>query len=366
MAGIYIHIPFCIRKCPYCDFYSVAGAEKLLPFFVRAVQDELELVSREFPLGEIRTVYFGGGTPSLLSGREISGILEGIGRFYGRRTDAEISLEANPGSIAPAKLREFREAGVNRLSIGGQSFHPRELEVLGRIHSVDDISKTVEHARSAGFDNLGLDLIFGLPGQELEAWRASVKRALDLQPDHISAYALTWSKDTPMGRNIASGALPEPEENTVSEMLLWTDEFLSEAGYHHYEISNFARPGFECLHNLNYWSGTAYLGLGPSAHSFVDGKRFWNAASLERYLEYVGKEQSAREGEETLTPSEKRLEALSLGLRRSSGIPLSIVMDKMAEIHEMENRGFGQIRDGRFLPTARGFLLADELAGRLA
>jgi oxygen-independent coproporphyrinogen-3 oxidase len=366
MAGIYIHIPFCVRKCKYCDFYSVAGAEKRLPFFIQSVLDEIQLSSQEFSPGKIRTFYFGGGTPSLLSARDIATILDGIDKQFELDADAEISLEANPGTIPVEHLKGFRAAGINRLSIGAQSFQPDELELLGRIHTVEDIARTMGGARAAGFDNLGLDLIFGLPGQTLEDWQISIHRALKLEPDHISAYALTWSKETQMGRDIESGALAKPEDETISEMYLWTDEILAEAGYLHYEISNFARPGFTCRHNKSYWNGMPYLGLGPSAHSYVEGKRFWNVSSLDTYLERIQEGESPRAGEEILTPEQERLESISLGLRHITGIPLSLVRNKMDELHQLEQQGLGKIQEDRFSLTVKGYLLADELAMRLA
>ncbi|NQT25162.1 radical SAM family heme chaperone HemW [candidate division KSB1 bacterium] len=368
MSGIYIHIPFCVQKCNYCDFYSVADAEKHLPFFIQSVLNEIRFYSQQLPIfpKKIRTVFFGGGTPSLLSELDISAILNGIQKYFELDVNAEISLEANPGTISIEHLKGFSRAGINRLSIGAQSFVSDELELLGRIHSRDDITTTVKGARSAGFNNIGLDLIFGLPGQTLEDWQVSIHRALELEPDHISTYALTWSNATQTGRDIESGTLPKPEEDVISEMFLWTDEILTEVGYLHYEISNFAKSGFTCQHNESYWNGTPYLGLGPSAHSYLDGKRFWNVSSIDQYMEKLKVGELPRESEEILTPEQKRLESISLGLRHYTGISLSIVKDKMDELYQLETKGLGKIQKDRFILTVKGFLLADELAIRLA
>ncbi|HDQ44498.1 MAG TPA: radical SAM family heme chaperone HemW [bacterium] len=367
MPGLYIHIPFCVRKCPYCDFYSEAETEVSIPEFLRALRTEIELRAENWIIPDpAETLFFGGGTPSLLSANQLSIILHYLRDSFAIQEFPEITVEANPGTLSPEKLEGYRQEGVNRLSIGAQSFLNAELDFLGRIHRADEISRSVRAAREAGFGNIGLDLIFGLPDQTLSAWRVSVHQALELEPEHISTYALTWDNETPIGKRIQSGELPAPDESRVSDMYLWTSEILRSAGYAHYEVSNFARPGFRCRHNEGYWTGRPYLGLGPSAHSFLHEKRSWNLRDIREYIHQLRLMKLPVEGEEELSYAQRKMERLALLLRRSDGIPLDELPGNPEKLDPFFSEGLASIRDGRFALTPRGFLLADGIALRLA
>lgn len=287
LYSIYIHIPFCAHRCAYCDFNTYAHQEYLLPAYVEALIREIEFVGRQAPADgmEIHTVFFGGGTPSLLSGSQIGALLDALRAAFAFVPHPEITLEANPSTCSSPRLLAWREAGVNRLSLGVQSIHPEELRLLERDHSFLDVIEAVASARRAGIHNLNLDLIYGLPEQTLASWQTTVKRALDLHPEHISAYALTLEHGTPFARWTARGLLPPADPDLAAEMYEWASEFLEEAGYHQYEISNWAKAGRECLHNLQYWRGRPYLGLGAGAHGYADGYRYSNVLRIKTYLE---------------------------------------------------------------------------------
>ncbi len=285
MHSLYIHVPFCRRRCSYCDFNTYAGQEHLQAAYVAALVREIGLLA--VAAGEalpVHTVYFGGGTPSLLSPRQIAQVLEAVARHFALTADAEISLEANPGTLAPAYLKALRQAGVNRLSLGVQSAHPADLHLLERDHDFLTVIRTVAWARQAGFDNLNLDLMLGLPQQPLERWQRTVELALDLAPEHFSLYALTLEHGTPLAHWVDRGLVPAPDPDLAAEMYLWADERLRQAGFRQYEISNWARPGMVCRHNLQYWRNQPYLGLGAGAHGYAGGFRTVNALTPGAYI----------------------------------------------------------------------------------
>ncbi len=366
MPGIYIHIPYCVRKCLYCDFCSEAESDISIPEFLKALRIEIELHADNWFIPDpIETIFFGGGTPSLLSANQLAIILHYLRDSFAISEFPEISLEANPGTLSPEKLEGYLHEGVNRLSIGAQSFVNAELDFLGRIHSAEEIGQSVRAAREAGFENIGLDLIFGLPDQMLSVWQISVHQALELEQEHLSVYSLTWDNDTPIGRQIQSGELPALDESRLADMYLWTSEILRSAGYEHYEVSNFARPGFRCLHNEAYWTGKPYLGLGPSAHSYLHEKRSWNVRDIGEYVERLRLKKLPIDGEEELTYAQRKMERLALLLRRSDGIPLDELPRNPKKLDPFFQEGLAVIRDNHFSLTPNGFLLADEIVVKL-
>ena len=272
--SIYLHIPFCQHRCSYCDFNTYAGLENLISAYAQALQHEIKYVAATLDAKlPVHTIFFGGGTPSLLPAEYLANILKTLRTSFNVFPDAEISLEANPGTLSAAYLTELRNLGINRLSLGMQSAHPDELKFLERIHDYMDVVDAVTWARQAGFDNLSLDLIFGLPEQQTQTWVDSLQRALALAPEHFSLYALTLEHGTPLGSWAARGLIPEPDPDRAADMYELATEMLAQAGYAQYEISNWARENHECRHNVQYWRNQPYLGLGAGAHGFVNGMR---------------------------------------------------------------------------------------------
>lgn len=322
------------------------------------------LYSAQMSSAEFTSLYLGGGTPSLLRPEQIRDIIRMIIQHVHFSREPEWSLEVNPGTVSREKLNTYIQLGFNRLNIGAQSFRKEELALLERIHGPEDIKKAVQMARSAGFQNIGLDLIFGLPGQSLKAWEASVKASLTLEPAHISVYALSWSDKTPLGRSILRGTLSVPDDERVSDLFLQTHDWLSEEGYIHYEISNYAKPGYECRHNWQYWNGTPYLGMGPSAHSFWNHQRWWNIADVDKYCRRLEKGVFPVEGSERLSEKELRRERIALGLRTILGIPVDDLTYK-DNIKRLSAEGLGETQGNRWKLTPRGMLLADEIAVQL-
>jgi oxygen-independent coproporphyrinogen III oxidase len=321
--ALYIHVPFCLHKCLYCDFYSTTRSD-LLPRYLMALQREIAAAAMRPGLSQtpLSSVYFGGGTPSLLPPADLRRILQQIGAVWALPAEIEVTLEANPGALDSSHLPGYREAGVNRLSLGIQSFHDHELQLLSRIHSAAEAEAAAAAARAAGFDNLSLDLIFGLPRQSLADWQFSLQRAIALAPEHLSLYGLTIEPETPLFREVASGRLRACDEELEREMLLASKEALAAAGYLHYEISNYARPGRESRHNSHYWQGGPYLGFGPAAHSFAAAVRWWNSRDIHGWLESREQGETTPAGREKIGRKEAAGEMLLLGLRRSAGIDL--------------------------------------------
>ncbi len=306
-TSIYLHIPFCKHRCAYCDFNTYAGQEDSIPAYVDALIKEIEFIGRDEHAAEahVHTVFFGGGTPSLLSAPQFNSILRALRAAFAFTADAEISIEANPGTISPQKLEGIRKAGINRISFGVQSANTEELHMLERIHDFFTVIEAVSTARKAGFDNLNLDLIYGLPEQTLESWKTTLARIVDLHPEHISAYALTLEHGTPFGRWSSKGLLPLPDPDLAAEMYEYAEEFLENNGYVHYEISNWVRENeevrmqnaefdsafciphssFACRHNLQYWHSLPYLAFGAGAHGYANGYRYSNALRIKTYID---------------------------------------------------------------------------------
>jgi len=289
--SLYFHIPFCVHRCAYCDFNTYEGQADLIPAYVEVLCGEIQRVaasaSKRLP---VHTIFFGGGTPSLLSGDQFETLLQTVHDSFDISAEAEISLEANPGTLTLGSLQNLRRLGFNRLSLGVQSAHPQELHLLERIHDYYDVIDAVTWARQAGFRNLNLDLIFGLPEQTLERWQTSVDLILGLHPEHLSLYALTVEHSTPFGRWAERGRLPIPDPDTAADMYEWAGERLTGAGYGQYEISNWAKPGFQCRHNLQYWRGQPYLGFGAGAHGYAEGVRYSNALRIKTYIQHCREE----------------------------------------------------------------------------
>lgn len=306
MYSIYLHIPFCKHRCAYCDFNTYAGQEDSIPAYVNALVAEIQTVSQLKPNSiNVHTVFFGGGTPSLLSGPQFASIMDALRAAFTFTTDAEISIEANPGTVSAEKLTAIRKAGINRISFGVQSANTEELHMLEREHNFFDVIEAVSSARKADFDNLNLDLIYGLPEQTLQTWQTTVNRILDLHPEHISAYALTLEHGTPFGRWSSKGLLPLPDPDLAAEMYEWACDTLEQNGYVQYEISNWARdvesqkskvadqpfdlrpltPSLACKHNLQYWRSLPYLAFGAGAHGYADGYRYSNALRIKTYID---------------------------------------------------------------------------------
>jgi oxygen-independent coproporphyrinogen III oxidase len=303
--SLYIHIPFCTHRCAYCDFNTYANQEGSIPDYVDALCKEIEYVGHhaERSNSEVKahTIFFGGGTPSLLSPLQFDPIFKSIRSAFALTSDAEISIEANPGTVTYDSLRQLREIGINRISYGVQSANTEELQMLERVHNFFDVIEAVTASRKAGFDNLNLDLIYGLPEQSMGTWQTTVKRILELHPEHISAYALTLEHGTPFGRWSSKGLLPLPNPDLAADMYEWLSEILEDHGYFNYEISNWAgdiaqsgaergrsattTPSFACKHNLQYWRGLPYLAFGAGAHGYANEYRYSNALRIKTYIE---------------------------------------------------------------------------------
>ena len=370
--GIYIHVPFCRRKCPYCDFYSVTDTE-LISEYLEALREEIRLAP-EIP-GQYDTVYIGGGTPSLLSPGQIEILLESLFNRFDIAKNAEITLEVNPGSVSAEVLNQYRAAGINRLNAGVQSFNDRMLKFLGRIHSSAQAVEVIRQARAAGYDNLGLDLIYGLPGQTADAWRQDLDAALGFSLEHISCYLLTYAAGTPMADQLNQNRFQPLAEETCGEMFLLTHDLLCKQGYLHYEISNFAcSDNMKSRHNQKYWDNTPYIGLGPSAHSYFDHSRHWNVSSMQHYMESIRAGKLPIDGSETLTAEQEMIEAVFLGLRCADGIDINSFESRFGiDFHDkfhnvltrQQEAGYVSLDGGRCKLTRQGLLYADSIAQAL-
>ncbi|MGB2866987.1 MAG: radical SAM family heme chaperone HemW [Bacteroidota bacterium] len=376
MSSLYLHIPFCEHKCIYCDFYSIAPNEKpdsynaLVVRFLQGLRQEIELRSQDSQFKEpFETIFFGGGTPSLLSPSIVEEILNLLSKKFSLKEGAEITLETNPGTVDLATLRGFRKAGVNRISMGIQSFHDDDLKFLTRIHSAAQAKECVRNAFEAGFDNVSFDLIFALPNQTRARWQSNLHQAMELSPAHISCYSLIVEPNTPLQRMVEAKQVTPLAVEEDAALYELTMEFLGAHGYTQYEVSNFARPGFKSLHNSNYWNHKNYLGFGPSAHSFWNGKRWWNVSSIVNYLDRVEANAVPVAGEETLTQKQLMEEAIFLGLR-SEGVDVAgfrrkfekdLLTDYGPTIDALVDSGLALFEDNRLRLTSKGYSLCDEI-----
>lgn len=318
--GLYVHIPFCVKKCGYCDFLSWCGTSEEKETYVQALLKEIESY-REFARGyRVSTVFVGGGTPSVLEAGQMEGVLGNIQEVFELEKKPEITLEMNPGTVTEEKLQRYKENGVNRLSIGLQSVKNEKLEVLGRIHSYEEFLESYELARKAGFTNISVDLISSIPGQKLEEWKEELAALSALSPEHISVYQLIIEAETPFYEKYAEHEELLPDEEESREIYLWTGSFLKEQGYEQYEISNYAKPGKESRHNLKYWERGDYLGLGLGAASMVRNIRMSNTKDMKTYLERCGQPKTMREDVQFLEEARQMEEFMFLGLRKTRGV----------------------------------------------
>jgi oxygen-independent coproporphyrinogen-3 oxidase len=368
LFSLYLHIPFCQRKCAYCDFNSYPGQEGLFDDYVTGLAREMEMAG---PAG-VQTVYIGGGTPTVLPLSLLARLLAGVRRAFQVEAGAELSIEANPGTVDAAGLAGLRALGLNRLSLGVQSFDDGELQVLGRIHTAAEAERALAAARRAGFDNVNLDLIYGLPGQALATWERTLARALALQPDHLSLYALSVEEGTPLAASLACGDLPQPDADLAADMYELAERTLQAAGYLHYEISNWARtPAHRCRHNLTYWRNEPYLGLGAGAHSWAGGRRWSNVAWPADYAALVSDGQRPLATREEIDQPLEMGETMMMGLRLlEEGVSFARFRRRFGL--EMEQR-FGRelaelvelgliVRDGeRVRLSERGHLLGNQV-----
>jgi len=349
--GIYVHIPFCAKRCDYCAFATWTDRHHLHERYAAACRRELA----EAALPPATSVFFGGGTPSLLAPELLTGILAGIDRAPG----AEVTVECNPDAVSAEGLAAYRADGVTRLSFGVQSMAPHVLAALGRSHDPDNVRRAVALARDAGFETFNLDLIYGGAGESLADWSRTLDEALALEPPHVSAYALTVEAGTPL----AADPQRHPDDDDQADKYLLAEERLDGAGLSSYEISNWARPGHECRHNLLYWRQGAYRGIGCAAHSHADGRRWWNLRTPERYVAAVEGGASVVAAEEVLGEGARCAERLQLALRTSDGVPPAAFADD--DLAELVGAGLVEPEDGRARLTVRGRLLANEVALRL-
>ena len=363
-AGLYVHVPFCLTRCGYCDFNAYAGLGHLADAYVEALLREADLVAGEWRGTPFVSVFFGGGTPTTLQSESLAAILRHLRSRFDIARDAEVTIEANPDTVGERSLAELRRAGFGRLSMGAQSFDEGVLLSLERVHSPDAVRRAYAAARGAGCANVNLDLIYGAAGESLQSWRRTVEEAIALTPEHLSCYGLTIEPATPLGREVASGSKPGPDPDLQADMFLLACELLAAAGYHHYEISNWARPGFECVHNLGYWEGRPYLGLGPGAHSFREDTRWWNVRPPVQYIGALAAGRVPRGGEERIDPSGRRLELVSLGLRTDRGLPAAEV--DPAVVGTFADAGLVERQNGHVVLTETGMLLANDVVLALA
>lgn len=368
-TAIYIHIPFCDHKCIYCDFYSIINYENVTNY-LSALKKEIVNYAAQFAHDRnVISIFFGGGTPSLMEAGYIGEIIEEVKRNFSVNEDAEITLETNPGTVTKQKLSEFKNAGINRVSVGIQSFDEADLKFLTRIHNSETAKQTIRDANEVGFENLSLDLIFNLPNQTKEKWKKNLEEAIKLPIKHISAYSLILEHGTILNKMVLDGKVKMQDVNHDADLYEFTIEFLTSKGFEQYEVSNFAKPGFQCIHNKAYWHYKDYLSFGTSAHSFINGKRWWNLSSTRFYIDAINKRGSAVAGEEVLTKEQMLDEYVMLTLR-SSGLDLDMLEHKFGNSWYERNSNLildyvSQkliFRKGNKLTlTAKGFAVCDEL-----
>ena len=370
--GIYIHIPFCRSKCDYCDFYSLSGREGRMDHYQKALLAHLRETA---PLAQgipVDSVYFGGGTPSFYGAKRLKELLATLHKLFQIEKDAEITVECNPDSVDLRALRTLRKAGVNRLSLGMQSAQAEELAAIHRIHTPQQTDQAAGLARKAKFNNLSLDLIYGLPGQTMDSWKATVEHALSLIPQHLSCYGLKVEEGTPLARRVAEGE-GLPDDDQQADLYLWTVGRLARAGYPQYEISNFAKPGYESRHNLRYWLTRPYIGFGPGAHSDFGGRRYSFTRDLEGYIAAVLEGGTVIDESDLIPQRERGGEYLMLRLRTTRGIEeweyrreFFMNFDPIEQkLEEYERQGWAERHDRRWNLTAKGFLVSNQLIGDL-
>lgn len=364
---LYIHIPFCVKKCVYCDFLSVPYDEAIACQYTDALCKELQM--KKGLAGRLKTVFVGGGTPSVLTDKCLDQILASVADNYNLVGNVEITVEANPGTLTKAKVRTLLSRGVNRLSLGIQSFDNSELRTLGRIHDAETAIKSAEMVRSAGMENFSLDLIYGIPGQTMKTWKHSLDQAILLSPRHISAYELTPEQETPLKRSLDSGEIKMPEEDLILDMSDLTIDRLAASGYGQYEISNYAQPGYRCAHNMNYWDRGDYLAVGAGAHGFIRGFRTKNTSGIAEYLERLGNNSDPEVEKTGITSEDALKEFVFLGLRKVEGIrlidALKFGLDLVAGSDELLQSELVELTASHIRLTRKGQHIANTVIVRL-
>ncbi len=367
--SLYVHIPFCDHKCIYCDFYSIITQENRNSY-ISALEKEIHYVKSLLAVQrKISTIFFGGGTPSLMGPKFIGEILNYIHKNFNVTESAEITLETNPGTVTKEDFKEFKNLGINRISIGVQSFHDKDLKFLTRIHDRQTAINSIRQAAESGFENVNLDLIFNLPGQTKKEWIENLKTAVSLPVKHISAYSLILERGTILNKLVLDGKVKIGDDDYDADLYETTIDFLTQSGFRQYEVSNFCKEGYECKHNLAYWDHREYVGLGPSAHSFLQGKRWWNFSSLKMYIDKIEKSGNAVRGEEKLSGNEMLEEFVMLALR-SKGLNLNVFKSKFGNswlekkkkiLDELKSGGMIYFTGDFIKLTKKGYSLCDEI-----
>ncbi|QCK13795.1 radical SAM family heme chaperone HemW [Mangrovivirga cuniculi] len=373
MSGIYIHIPFCKQACHYCDFHFSTSL-KNIELLTEAMCKEIKLQKDFFNELKVNTIYFGGGTPSLLDGENLSKIINTLYDTYNiAETPEEFTFEANPDDINIHKLENWKKIGVDRLSIGVQSFNKDILKFLNRAHDQIMAEKALEDCKKEGFNRFSLDLIYGIPGRDLEEWRKDIEKALSYDPEHISAYSLTIEEKTVFGNWLNKGKLEPMDDDEVIQQYLLLVNILEDHGYEHYEVSNFAKPGYRAVHNTSYWNSIPYLGIGPSAHSFLNEKRWWNISNNQAYINSINKGIIPCESE-SLSKEDQVNEYIMTKLRLKEGIDnnefinrfgFDFIEKNKSYLHEISSEGLGVLLNNFFKLTTKGKLFADQIASNL-
>ena len=368
-SALYIHIPFCDHKCIYCDFYSIITSDNISSF-LQSLKKEIKYYAKKYSSNRIITsIFFGGGTPSLMQPEYLEKIISSIAENFNVSAEAEITMETNPGTVDKDKLRKFKTSGINRISIGVQSFNNDELKFLTRIHNNSTAVETLHIASEVGFENISLDLIFNLPRQTKQLWLSNLKQAIQLPIKHISAYSLILERGTILNKMVLDGKIKMQSDDHDADLYETTVDFLTQNGFYQYEVSNFTKPGYECRHNNAYWQYKDYLGLGTSAHSFVDGKRWWNYSSLKRYINEIDTNGNAVANHEELSPEEFHNEYVMLALR-SAGIKLNNYKNTFGDnwltknysyLKKLENENFILFDDSNIKLTKKGYAVCDEI-----
>ena len=371
LPGVYIHIPFCRSRCSYCDFATGTYESVLAQRYVTALIQEISEARRPVGLTVVDSIYLGGGTPSLLSPSQLERIFDAVHRRFSVTATAEVTMEMNPGTVTPEKLRAYKAAGVNRASFGAQTFDDRELAKLGRIHTADDVRTTIEMLHQTGFDNVSFDLIAGLPGQTIDDWRRNLDEAVKLHPEHLSLYLLEVHEGTPLADHIRRGIQPKPDEDLAAEMYELMVERTASAGYKQYEISNFSQPGFESRHNSKYWTCDAVYGFGCSAHSYDGNRLRWsNERDASVYIDLVESDKTPIVDTTPLSESDVRSESVFLGLRLLRGVDLAeyrrrfgldLRKENAGDIARLLDAGLIDIDNDLLRLTRHGALLSNEV-----
>jgi len=358
MPSLYIHIPFCLKKCAYCDFVSFSGVQAKIPAYVAALIKE----STFYEGAQADTVFIGGGTPSFLYDGAITQLIEGVNKNINIKQNAEFTIECNPCSLTKDKLKEYKNAGINRISIGAQSFDNAMLSLLGRSHSFEQFEAAFHAAREAGFANINIDLISALPDQSLEHWRNTLEIACSFSPEHISCYSLTLEENSPLGKSVAKGEIILPSVELDREMYYATNEILNKNGYTQYEISNYSKAGLECLHNINYWLSGEYIGLGCAAHSYKNNNRYSNFCNIDEYMNAIENNASAIAEKTTICTSEQMFESVMLELRMNKGLNRNRFFERFnIDILEVYGEVINmKMKDGFLQLTSESLLLTDK------